>query len=122
MITMTPQEIEQELRQYYCSENFYKVSPFSKLVMTDGVKALCDMCQSYWLTDIIASYQGKRLEAKTTGFQVWNLSKRLTDWLVTCDDGNGNIAVKQVISISDFPLPSIKLYCTNGVILLPSEN
>ena len=122
MITMTPQEIEQELRQYYCSENFYKVSPFSNLVMTDGVKALCTMCQSYWLTDIIASYQGKRLEAKTTGFQVWTLSKRLTDWLVTCDDGNGNIAVKQVISLSDFPLPSIKLYCTNGVILLPSEN
>lgn len=119
---MTPQEIRTNLAQYIGTEAYHRFSILTKLVLTDGAKGLCEMCGCYWLMDIIASYQGKKLEAKTDGFQVWKLTKIENKWLVTCDDGNDNIAVKQVVKFSDFPLEDgIKVYCTNNVILLPSE-
>lgn len=111
-----------ELAQFIGSEEHHRFSYLSRLVITDGVKYLSEKCKSFWLLDVIASYQGRKLEAKTEGFQVWKIKKiRESLAVVTCDDGNGNIAVRQEIEYTDFPLSEYKLYCTDGVILLPSE-
>ena len=40
---------------------------------------------------------------------------------LACDDGNGIIVFTKQIEFTDFPLPEIALYFTDGVILLPSE-
>ena len=118
----TEKEIVDYLDMFTGTEEYHRFSPLSKLVMTDGVKALCEMCKCYWLIDIIASYQGSKLEKATDGFQLWELYKSAENQaLVTCGDGNNNEAVRQKIPYTDFPLSSIKLYCYNGVILLPSE-
>jgi len=41
---------------------------------------------------------------------------------VICERDTNDIAITQDIPYTDFPLDEIKLYCINGVILLPSEN
>jgi len=117
----TEKEIVDYLDMFTGTEEYHRFSPLSKLVMTDGVKALCEMCKCYWLMDIIASYQGPKLEKATDGFQVWSLAKIGDKATVVCSDGNGNKVVRQQIPYTDFPLSAIKLYCTNSVILLPSE-
>ena len=61
---------------------------------------------------------------KAEEFQVWTLTVNLSDRraALCCDDGNGVIVYVKYIPFTDFPLQEIKLYCTNSVILLPSEN
>ena len=41
--------------------------------------------------------------------------------IVTADDGNGNKLATQRIAFTDFPLAEIKLYVSDGVIMLPTE-
>lgn len=54
---------------------------------------------------------------------MWTLEVDLErrEGLLTCDDGNGNVVFSKKIEYTDFPLSEIKLYCADGVILLPSE-
>jgi len=40
---------------------------------------------------------------------------------LACKDGNGNAVYGKAIPYTDFPLPEIALYFTDGVILLPGE-
>jgi hypothetical protein len=118
----TESDILNALAHYHGTEEYHKFSALTSLVLTDGAKALCEMCKSYWFMDIIASYQGAKLEKKTDGFQVWTVTKtEASKAVVTCDDGNDNIVVTQKIPYTDFPLSTYKVYCANGVILIPDE-
>lgn len=40
---------------------------------------------------------------------------------LTCDDGNGNVVFTKRIEYTDFPIAEVKLYHSDGTILLPSE-
>jgi len=105
------------------TSHYWRVSPFKNApVITDGVKTMADMCESYWLVDNITSHQ---LEEKIRNeeFQVWKLERRPDDTAVlTCEDGNNHVLLSEKIGYTDFPLPEgIKLYLDNGVLLLPSE-
>jgi hypothetical protein len=55
-------------------------------------------------------------------FQFWILTVK-PDYAATLvyEDGNGKIVHTQEIPFTDFPLPVIKFYVTDNVILLPSE-
>ena len=90
---------------------------------TEGVKLMADECGAYWLIDLIASHQFKK-HVRREPFQVWELRQCKTSpsWKAVCTDGNDNRITGQRIEYSSFPLPEgIKLYCCDGVILLPSE-
>lgn len=116
------QEIQDGLAQFYGSENHYKFSPFSKLVMTEGVKYLCDNAESYWFLDIIVSYQPRCMKDEMLrDFQIWTLRVKDKKGKVTCERDTDNVAITQKIEYTGFPLTEIKLYCENGVIYLPSE-
>jgi len=41
---------------------------------------------------------------------------------LVCSDGNDNIAYRQHVEFTDFPLDEITLYFANNVIYLPSEH
>lgn len=43
------------------------------------------------------------------------------DFLVTCDDGDDNILVRQKIPFSDFPLNGITVWKVDEVVMLPRE-
>jgi hypothetical protein len=55
---------------------------------------------------------------------VWTLIKNKTGngAMLTCGDGNGHTVYTKRIEYTDFPLDTVKLFCENGTILLPSEH
>jgi len=122
---MTPAELEDALVQFSGTEAYHKFSPFSKLVLTDGAAFLAKNAGggAFWLMDIIASYQKQcEKDDMLRDIQFWTLTVH-DDRSATliCERDTGNVAIKQEIPSTDFPLKSVKLYCQNGVILLPSE-
>lgn len=78
---------------------------------------------AFWLIDEIA-FQQYHPRVKTEEFQVWTLRVNLKEstGTLTCEDGNGRVLCSKQIPYTDFPLAEIKIYFSNDVILLPSEN
>lgn len=114
----------EDLRQFTGSENSYRHAINSSIYYTDGVQYLAETAGAYWLVDEIALANHFEHNVKAEEFQVWTLTVNLSDSsaALCCDDGNGVIVYQKHIPFTDFPLQKIKLYCTNSVILLPSEN
>jgi hypothetical protein len=95
------------------------------LVYTDGVKFLAENAGhgAYWLLDAIASYQPEcQKDAMLRDFQVWTLTVAPNKSAVLkCERDTNDVALTQTIEFTDSPLPEIKLYVQNGVLMLPSE-
>ncbi|MBK7099129.1 MAG: hypothetical protein IPH58_13245 [Sphingobacteriales bacterium] len=89
---------------------------------TDGVKELADLCNSYWLIDLIVSHQTER-RVYMEPFQVWHL-KRLNQHrlVIVATDGNSNEIARQELSFSDFPYDSATIWMADRVLYLPSEH
>jgi hypothetical protein len=106
-------------RDYTGTENWYR--HFTGLLYTDGVQAVAETYQAYWLIDLVFSHQLSPA-VKAQPFQKWVLQRTQGDaFMATCDDGNGNIITGQAIPFSDFKEDILTLYLTEGVLLLPSE-
>jgi hypothetical protein len=73
------------------------------------------------LLDEIALAQKFSSAVKAEPFQVWKLTVNDHRAMLTCDDGNGIVVYTKSIPFTDFPLPEIKFYFTDNVILLPDE-
>lgn len=133
---LAPHEIENHLRQFTGTENYHR-HWMRKLVFTDGIKAMAEMCEAYWLIDLIASHQTSDLMKKCEDLQIWIL-KRIADpetpdrfgFEATCwkdTGGNNKPKITQVGKYTDFPLDEIKIYVAPGgpngeiVMFLPSE-
>lgn len=126
---MNAAELKSELAQFSGTESYHKFSYlFKNLVLTDGVKYLAEKAGAYWLMDIIGSYQYKcRKDEMLRDFQLWTLKKTEgNEAIVICERDTNNVAFKQEIPHTDFPLDTIKLYvmpssATTYVIMLPNE-
>jgi hypothetical protein len=115
---MDREKLEQGLAQCTGTEEWHK-HQFG-LTYTDGIKFLAEEAGAYWLIDAIASYRKKE------PFQVWTLTvtirgKERRAVLEMREDTDAPVLVHQDIEFTDFPLPEIKLYLVDGVLLLPSE-
>ena len=111
-----------ELKEYNCSDNFYKYN--FGLIITDGVKALADKFSCYWFLDIVASYQPQLKEEE---FQVWKLQRNGNSAIVTCENGNDLQLKSQTIPWTDFEPDTCIVWIegnneTGFVCLLPSEH
>ena len=126
---MTPQQIKDGLRNFYGTEGYTRYT--FGILLTDGVKWLCDAAQSYWLVDAIGSWQldkKVRDDEMLQGFQFWKLRVK-TDAagnksaVLTLERDENNVALTQNIEYTDFPLDEIDLYYSpqDKVLLLPSE-
>ena len=111
-----------DLNQFIGTAQYHKFSPFKGFpVATDGVIALAQEAECFWLLDAIGSYQGKN-KTLDPEFQVWKLTvNQDNDSAVLRGYNDKTLIVEQKISYTDFPLDEIKLYLINNVILLPSE-
>jgi hypothetical protein len=109
-----------ELASFTGTECYYK--HWLRLNFTDGIKYLAEKAGAYWLIDAIASWQPE-LNESDREFQLWELTVNSDNGaLLECRRDSGQPAiVTQKIDYTDFPLPSIKLFVQNGVLLLPSE-
>lgn len=104
---------------YNSTDNYYKHG--LEIVYTDGVKALSEICNSYWLIDIIGSYQTYD-RVRNEKFQVWKLKRiKENEFFIEASDGNKNIIAKQTIPFSNFPFDTCTIWLSNGIVLLPTE-
>jgi hypothetical protein len=110
-----------DLECFTGSENWYRHGMVRTITYTDGAKYVADEGGAYWLLDEIALAQKFNAEVKAEPFQVWKLAVSDNKGVLSCDDGNDNIVFTKHISFTDFPLPEIKFYFADNVILLPSE-
>ena len=92
---------------------------------TDGVKYVAHEGNAYWLLTDISAFQHQRAMveyAKRDWFQTWKLRVNEDHGAtLTCDDGNGQILFTHEYLFTDFPLPEIKFFLVDGILLLPSE-
>lgn len=113
-----------DLVQFTGSENWYRHGLNRNILYTDGAQYVAETGGAYWLLDEIALANLYERAVKAEEFQVWTLTRNQTDngALLTCGDGNGNTVYSKEIEFTDFPLPTVKLWCEEGTILLPSEH
>jgi hypothetical protein len=122
----SPEEIRNKLLQFCGTERYWLCFPDdSHFKLTDGAKAMAEICEAYWLIMAIFSWQIVD-KVKNEVFQVWRLrvndKTKGDDAVLICEDGNNHEITRQEITYTDFPLPEgIKLYLDNGVLMLPSE-
>lgn len=111
-----------DLRQFTGTEQWYRHGLVRHVLFTDGAKYLADRADAYWLLDEIAFAQRGDKRVAAEAFQLWTLRVSADQSAtLTCEDGNGHAVLTKRIPVTDFPLPTIRLYFTDNVILLPSE-
>ena len=118
MPKLSKEELERNLPQFTGTEGYTKYH--GGLLLTDGVVYLAQNAGCFWLLDIIWSVQHKAT-IKKEEFQSWKCTAKDGKAVVECTDGNNNVLYTQKVSSTDFPLDEVKMYLTNGVILLTSE-
>lgn len=124
---MEKQEILNELAQCHGSQQCYKHPIHPGLVYTEGVQTMAVICDAYWLLDQIMPTSLKLQEEHP--FIVADLYKKETEFkcYIKYTDGNDNEIHKTEIPFTDFPLcdiddqPAMRIWITNGTLLLPSE-
>jgi len=128
MTTEQVSELESSLSYFNGTEQYHRWSIlFRNHVLTDGAKYLAEKAGAYWLMDAIASHHRSCMkDPMLQGMQFWSLSVKDNKATLICERDTDNIAIKQKIPFTDFPLSKITLYCapldqSNYVIMLPSE-
>lgn len=113
---------QDDLANFYGSENWYRHGLVRSVLFTDGAKYVADAGGAYWLLDEIALAQKFEKKVAAQEFQLWRLTVK-DDHTATlvCEDGNGRVVLSKLIPFTDFPLSEIVLYFVNNVIHLPSE-
>ena len=102
------------------TEHIYSCRPFP-ITYTDGVRDMIENCCSYWLIDIILSYQAYE-RVNSHSFQVWELRRAVGNaFTVEATDGNKHKIASQFIPYSDFPFDMATIWLVDGTLLLPSE-
>jgi len=116
---LSPQKIEEGLRHFHGTTEWYRIHP--NVLLTEGVKYLAESCEAYWFIDCIASYQTIDKVAREE-FQTIDLTaSEDATAVITVGDGNDNELFRQEIPFTTFPLRHIRVYYTDGVVMLPSE-
>ncbi|MGA2296355.1 MAG: DUF6876 family protein [FCB group bacterium] len=112
------QQLINDLNQFHGTEHYYR---YLGIILTDGVKFLCESAKCWWYADIIASMQFEN-KVKKEPFQVFKLNVNPDQTArVTIEDGNDNIIFYQDIQYTDFPLDKFVVWCIDKIALLPSE-
>jgi hypothetical protein len=110
-----------ELAQFTGTLNLYRHGLVRNVLFTDGAKYVADNAGAYWLLDQIALAQVTEKRVAREVFQLWRLEVAVTEGTLSCEDGNGNSVFSKHIPFTDFPAPGIRLYLSDGTIMLPSE-
>ena len=135
MAMMNAETLLQNLQHFCGSEQYYK--HWLGLCYTDGIKYLAENAQCYWLIDAIASHQPTaKKNPRLKEFQLWFLHVGTGHEFIKPTGHNAGVltcwedtptpetqpVVTQQIPFTDFPLPGIKVYLQEKILLLPDEN
>ncbi len=110
--------LEEELQQFTGTERYYR--NFTGLLYTDGIQHLAEKANSYWLIDLVGSYQHKY---RYLPFQFWEFNKKQdkSAEITMKEDADKPYKIKQHIHYTDFPLTYFSFYCVNNVMILKTE-
>ena len=114
-------ELFNDLDQFIGSTIWIRHPLAQDTLFTEGVLYLAARAGAMWLLDEIIFAQKSNPDLQLEEFQVWTLIVDGSAAILRCDDGNGTVLLEKLIDYTDFPEPGIKLYFTNGVIMLPGE-
>jgi len=133
---LNTEELKKGLQQCTGTTQYFRHS-LSRLQYTEGIQYLAKNAECYWLIDAIASYQHQLIKKESLQeFQLWLLvvgndhefikpashqDAVLTCWEDTPKAGDKPV-VRQNIPFTDFPLPEMKLYVQELILMLPDEN
>jgi Family of unknown function (DUF6876) len=118
---MDKEELRAALTKFTGTLNYYRhwTRAFH---YTDGVAFLAKTAGAYWLLDYIAAMQKRvRRDPALREFQVWRLCVNGTRGVIACLRDRDDEAFRDELPFTDFPLPEITLYLSDGVLYLPSE-
>ncbi len=121
-----PYELRNNLKTFTGTEMFYRI-PLIGTKYTDGVKYLAEVAECFWLvTDVsvIAKSLMNRSQFITIDYKKLSEEKQDAigyESIIEYSDGNGNVLEAHRYHSTDFPLDTIRLFFTNGTLLLPSE-
>jgi len=129
---MEVKEIQEGINHFHGTEAYHRIIMSRKLLATDGVAWLCENAESYWLMDAIASHQNKAMkDSMLQDMQFWTLTKNVdgNGAVLICERDTDDVAIKQEIEYSSFPLDEIKIWVEKGYVsegevmiaMLPSE-
>jgi hypothetical protein len=110
-------DLNDGFRQYTGTQHYYRGLGLN---YTDGIKGMADKFGAYWLTDVVGSYQTGK--TKNIPFQIWTIKSENDKAVVEMkEDTNEPVLIRQKIPFTDFPEGILKMYCIDGILLLPSE-
>jgi hypothetical protein len=90
---------------------------------TEGVRFLAERTRCYWLIDLIAILQVRALkDAWLREFQLWELFVSDGSAILACSRDSDDVAFREVIETTNFPIAYVHLYVEGGVLMLPSEH
>ncbi|MBC8120766.1 MAG: hypothetical protein H7Y22_02880 [Gemmatimonadaceae bacterium] len=88
------------------------------LLYTDGVRYVANH-GAYWLIDAIASHQPT---VQDEPIQFWKLTVQPDcSAVLLCERDTNEPLLSQEIDYTDFPVPEIRFYLADGVLMLPTE-
>ena len=119
-MTINPNQLKAELKQFTGTEQFYKNPLFPNYVYTDGIKYLAETAGAYWLIDYVLSNQ-LNLSIKNEPFQVWKIKVKDNSAIIRVEDGDKHLVKQFKLGFTDFPLDEITIWLTDRTLLLPSE-
>lgn len=119
--------LKTELFQYHCSEQYFLHPFYTGVTYTEGVKALAEKAEAYWLLDYLFSYKTVVENSGDRFFPVFLEKTNDGGMIIQIGDSENPIQHKDKIPFTDFPLDNFKLFWAyNGgslgwTLLLPSE-
>ncbi|PZD70208.1 hypothetical protein C1752_16672 [Acaryochloris thomasi RCC1774] len=124
---ITAEALQQNLAHCTGTEQWHQ-HPLG-ITYTDGIKILAEDAQCHWLIDAIASHQKSYqiiYNPDLQQFQLWLLTvNEDKSAVLACYEDSPStceLVITQLIPMTDFILPEIKLYLEQGTLLLPSEH
>lgn len=117
----TKQDIEQTLRQFTGTLEFYQhVIEGKEMLLTEGAVYIRNDLKLQWIFDMILYCQDLPT-VKKEEFQVWELKKVSEEQVdIVCSDGKENY-ILEMEATDTMPLDKLTLWFVQGVCMLPSE-
>ena len=102
------QQLVSDLAQFTGTNGYYRM--YANFYLTDGTKYLAEKAECFWLFDLYWSHIMSIVPSKNE-FTVLKMTVQKSSAYVSIEDGNDNVLASQFVDYTDFPLPSITLYC-----------
>lgn len=102
------QQLVSDLAQFTGTNGYHRM--YANFYLTDGTKYLAEKAECFWLFGLYWSHI-MSIVPRENEFTVLKMTVQKSSAYVAIEDGNDNVLASQFVDYTDFPLPSITLYC-----------